>query len=215
MKQVFLFFYTIILFGGEINAQSDSIANTKKWNQELGLNIYSLAINGGDFFTYYKRTASNFAFSGLNVKFYKKQNAFRLSFDHLQQIIFINGLFGSRNNLVSSRGVQFSAGYQRMFSKKKTSLFAFIDISYKSAKELRDIHSSYSHVEYYYFGSSLTWVYSSVYAASPGIGIRMNLKRNILLTLDSGAQFYYSRENTFLMRGISIKPLNVGLGFKL
>ncbi|MEO6305092.1 MAG: hypothetical protein ABIP51_18180 [Bacteroidia bacterium] len=212
MKYFLFLFCAISLFTTKYTAQTDS-SKTKKWARELGLNIYGLSINGGDYYTNYKTTANNYACSGLNVKFYNKRNVIRTSFDYLQQIIVNSRFFNLQNNLISSKGIQLSVGYQRMLSKKSTSLFVFTDISYKHANELRNIPSSYASWDYYY-RNQLTLVTSSVYSVSQGIGIRIKLRKNLLLTLESATQFYYSKENRYLMEGINIKAMNGSIGFK-
>ncbi|MBA3682211.1 MAG: hypothetical protein H0W73_13790 [Bacteroidetes bacterium] len=219
MKRISLLLYALILITGEFKAQTDSINKPKKWSRELAINIYGLSITGGDYYTNYERTANNYAFSGLNMKFYNKKNAVRASFDYLQQIIANRRLYRTPNNLISSRGVQLSVGYQRMLGKKNPGLYVFTDLSYKHANDIRTMPSYYPYWDYYY-GNTLSRITSVVYAVSPGIGIHIKLKKNIMLTLESAAQFYYSTERSteisgkYKIKGIAAKPLNCAFGFK-
>ncbi len=217
MNRIFLlvFFCAVCL---RHTAQNDS-ASQKKWAHELGLSLYDQSLNGGDFYSGYRRTLSNYAFSGIYLKFYARQNVIRTSLAYQQQILLRQRFFSNTSHVISSNGWQLALGYQRMLGKKSTALYVFADLNYKYMRTLRATANSYLYLDYYP-QSRLNYNYSSLYSIGPGIGIRIQLNKYLLLSFESASQFYYSTEfdNGLMQRheviGINIKTLNCSLGLK-
>lgn len=209
-------------------AQADSskaAAHTKKWSREIGLNIYSSTIRSGNFYSDYKPVYDHYAASGLSLKFFHRKSAIRTSVDYFQKII-LNRVRAVHKRDISFKTLPVAAGYQRYFGNKRLMPYVFTDLSYSYGKELTSgpyygplYYDTYLPYPGYIYGYNLTTITSHVFSASPGIGLRLRLGKNMILNLETAAEFFYMKEfGTYNYRslrttGINLKPLKCSFGF--
>lgn len=211
-------------FGLAMQAQvlpdaSNPVSPTKKWSRELGLNVYSFAVRGGNFYTNYKTVYDHYAASGLSLKFFHGKSAIRTSADYFQKITIERARFS--NESISFKSLQFSGGYQRYFGNKKVMPYVFTDLSYSYGKELmRGYNDGPLYFPYYRYEYNLSTVRTSAFSASPGIGLRLKLRKNMILNLETAAEFFYMKQfGTYTfgtaneITGINLKPLKCSFGF--
>lgn len=209
--------------GWQIQAQTDSsktITPAKKWQREIGLNVYSMNIRSGDFYSNYKTIYDHYAASGISLKFFHNKSAIRSSVDYLQKIVvdaprFIN------DRAISFKTLQFSAGYQRHFSNKKIMPYVFTDLSCSFGRELsqRYHNEPIYFLPYYPYNKNPVTIKTRTFSAIPGIGLRLRLGKNIILNLETAAEFFYQKEfgadsyGVHELTGINLKPMKCTFGF--
>jgi hypothetical protein len=208
--------------------QSDSSkapAAMKKWSREIGLNVYSSSVRGGNFYSDYKPLYDHYAASGLSLKFFHGKSAIRSSVDYFQKII-LNSIRAVHERDISFKTLQVAAGYQRYFGNKRVMPYVFTDLSYSYGKELTRV-PYYNELYYdtflpypgYIYGYNMTTVTSHVWSASPGIGLRLRLGKNIILNFETAAEFFYMKDyetynyKSHRTTGINLKPLKCSFGF--
>jgi hypothetical protein len=187
------------------------VSPTKKWSRELGLNVYSFTVRGGNFYTNYKTVYDHYAASGLSLKFFHGKSAIRTSVDYFQKITIDRARFP--NQSLSFKTLQFAGGYQRYF--------VFTDLSYSYGKELtHGYNDGPLYFPYYRYEYNLNTVRTSAFSASPGIGLRLRLRKNMILNLETGAEFFYMKQfGTYTfgtaneITGINLKPMKCSFGF--
>lgn len=211
-----------------MQAQADSskaLSVKKKWSHEIGLNVYSSTIRGGNFYSDYKTLYDHYAASGLSLKFFHGKSAIRTSADYFQKII-LNRARAIHDRDISFKTLQVAAGYQRYFGNKKVMPYVFTDLSYSYGKELTRApyygplyYDTYLPYPGYIYGSNLITVTSHAWSASPGIGLRLRMRKNIILNVETAAEFFYMKEfGTYNYRslrttGINLKPLKCSFAF--
>src|SRR3954469_19216493 len=89
MKPIFLLTVALIcLMAKALPAQTDSLAHgTKSRQHELGMNLYVLSVQAGDFYSQYQRRVNNYVFNGIYYKYYYGKNALRGSFNYFQKLV--------------------------------------------------------------------------------------------------------------------------------
>ncbi len=208
-------------------AQTDSSkapAATKKWSREIGINVYSSTIRGGNFYSDYKPLYDHYAASGLSLKFFHGKSAIRSSVDYFQKII-LNRVRAVHERDISFKTLQVAAGYQRYFGNKRAMPYVFTDLSYSYGKELTRtpnydaLYDTFLPYPGYIYGYNMATVTSHVWSASPGIGLRLRLGKNIILNFETAAEFFYMKEfgsynyKSLRTTGINLKPLKCSFGF--
>ncbi len=204
---------------------SKATAGKKTWSREPGINLYSSTVRGGSFYSDYKPVYDHYAASGLSLKFFHGKSAIRSSVDYFQKII-LNRVRAVHERDISFKTLQFAAGYQRHFGNKRAMPYVFTDLSYSYGKELT--HTPYYGPLYYdtnlpypgyIYGYNMTTVTSHKWSASPGIGLRLRFGKNLILNVETAAEFFYMKEfGTYNYRsvrttGIHLKPLKCSFGF--
>lgn len=220
MKKIRYSVMCLLLLGGCIQAQSDSIAKKKSRTYEFGSNVYAMFIHGGDFYSHYKSTVENSGFNGLYFKLYNGKNAMRYSVDFFRS----NGnasFFPLRKLHLSayraSTSFQLSGGYQRMLGTRRFAPYVAADVfgEYYSDRE-----ENYG--VWYLLASSIAPNYYSYRrgwagGAYTGLGLRVACGNHITFNLESGLQFFCSREKSYDNRpynsvGINGRPLTLTMG---
>lgn len=201
-----------------LKAQTDTLKKTthlKKWDHEFGMNLYTLNIRGGDYYSKYSAVVDNYAASGFYCKFYRGKNSIRTSADFLQKIILDR--YSHSSNTLSLRSLQLVAGYQRHFGNKKITPYIFTDFTFNYSRERR--YANYLGYDYIgYYNLPLT-SRSAIFGVTPGIGLRIRIKRNITLSVESAAEFFYMKTsengtgNYYESTGLTAKPLKCSFGF--
>lgn len=218
----------LCLSADALQAQQDSIPKTsvatKKWRYEFGLNVYTLNMRGGDYYSRYKRVFDNYAASGLYARYYHGKSAIRTSVDYLQKMIFEG--YRAKDNSISFKTLQLAVGYQRHFGNKKVMPYVFTDLAFSRSRELQ----SYPYNPYYlpygslylpaqYYGTSAVSIRSSSYSATPGLGLRLNIRKHIILNFETAVEFFYMKAGdsyqarSYKMYGIHAKPFRCSFGF--
>jgi hypothetical protein len=205
----------------QIQAQTDSsktVSKTKKWSHEIGMNLYSSTVRGGNYYTHYKTVYDHYAASGLSLKFFHGKSTIRTSVDYFQKITIDRAQ--SQNQNISFKTLQFAAGYQRHFGNKRVMPYVFTDLSYSFGKELTRGYYGPLYLPYYRYEYNLVMIRTSSFSASPGIGLRLRLSKNMIINLETGAEFFYMKEfGTYTfdtaneITGINIKPLKCSFAF--
>lgn len=210
----------------QMQAQADSskaLPGKKKWSREIGINVYSSTIRGGNFYSDYKPLYDHYAASGLSLKFFHGKSAIRSSVDYFQKII-LNRVRAVHERDISFKTLQVATGYQRYFGNKRAMPYVFTDVSYGYGKELTrtpNYDALYDTFLPYpgYYGYNMTTITSHVFSASPGIGLRLRLGKNMILNFETAAEFFYMKEfGTYNYRslrttGVNLKPLKCSFGF--
>lgn len=204
-----------------LQAQQDSISKTsgttKKWRYEFGLNVYTLNMRAGDYYSQYKRVFDNYAASGLYVKYYHGKSAIRSSVDYLQKMIFEGYRVKDKN--ISFKTLQLAVGYQRHFGNKKVMPYVFTDLAFSRSRELQvyPYGPLYLPMQYYYTGP--VSIRSTSYSAIPGLGLRINIRKHIILNFETAVEFFYMKAGdsyqvrSYKMYGINAKPFKCSFGF--
>jgi hypothetical protein len=198
---------------------SKTFIRTKKWSHEIGINVYSFAIRGGNFYSNYKTLNDHYAVSGLYLKWFHGKSAIRTSVDYFQKII-IDRPRAIHDKDVSFKTIQITAGYQRHFGNKNVMPYIFTDLAYSNAKELVQTYFyDPLYLPYYPYQQNLITVKTSAVSASPGIGLRLRLKKNMILNLETAAEFFYMKQfdtdqnDARNITGFNVKPLRCSFGF--
>lgn len=210
----------------QMQAQTDSsktLKHTKKWSHEIGLNVYSSTMRGGNFYSDYKPLYDHYAASGLSLKFFHGKSAIRTSADYFQKII-LNRVRAVHERDISFKTLQVAAGYQRYFGNKKLMPYVFTDLSYSYGRELTRVPNYDAlyytiYLPYPGYGYNMTTLTSHAFSASPGMGLRLRLRKNIILNFETAAEFFYMKEfSTYNYKslhttGINLKPLKCSFAF--
>ena len=212
MKKL-LFYLLLAILPSGIFCQPEPQAAPK---HELGMNLYALTIRPGDFYSQYKNRIDNYLLNGLYYKLYFGRSALRCSFNYLRR--FNNASVRYGGNVYSSRTFQAAMGYQYALNKgSKTVPYVFADASFSLLNELRSRDGYYALP--YHMSSSIAYYpnyYTSCYqgAVSPGIGLRLHLGKNVMLTLETALQLFYEVEgHSYRSIGVSARPFQCQLGF--
>jgi hypothetical protein len=214
---------------GFAQTQSDSsktVSITKKWTHELTMNLYSSSVRSGNFYNNYKTVYDHYAVSGLSLKFFHGKSAIRSSVDYFQKIT-VERARSFLNQPLSFKSLQFATGYQRYFGNKKVMPYVFTDLSYSYGKELIR-GNNYGPLEYVYSIAYVPYYYNpvtvrtSAFSASPGLGLRLSLRKNMILNLETAAELFYMKQfGTYTfgtaneITGINLKLLKCSFGFIL
>ena len=224
LQRIILTYALTFLLSSHFSAQTDSSSTKKAKNggYELGMNLYTLGVNGGDFYSGYKHKLDNFVFNGLYLKIYFHKNVWRFSGNYFQKLINLQDRTDSKDpSLLSSKSLQLTMGYQRMLGKGKHRITPYLsmDLAYDLKKELRMLDTPFSLYDDY-IGNVNSFTTTSLFSLSPGVGLRISLGKNLTLNLESNVQFFYGLERsnyqpeTNKMVGLTIHPLQCGLGFQ-
>ncbi len=210
----------ILLFltaNGIITAQTNADGRQKKY--ELGMSLYSLVIRGGDYYSGYKNRVDNYVLSGIYFRKYYGRRVMRLSLDYQQKIGNNRpGWLGYDNGFISQRLLQCKAGYQYFFNSRSTGFYVSADLAYSYSSEQWAYPLDYplNYLSSYAPRAGGTAdIRTSAFSCLPAVGLRIHLGKNVMLNLESAAQFFYAIENkSNKMIGINARPLNCSLGFR-
>lgn len=218
----------ILLFGAMLaltgNAQSDSISRNSKaatWQREASLTVYAGTIRGGNFYSQYRSRYDQYAFSGISMKFFRGPHAIRSSVDYFQRMGIGKAYFPD-DRTISFKTFQLAAGYQYHFGKGRVMPYLFADLSYGFGKEL--VHVPYyrelaypTHLPYVY-EHDLQTVTTHAFSLTPGAGLRFRLGKQLVLNVESAAEFFVMRQLDLYLPasnvvGINAKVLKCTFGF--
>lgn len=204
-----------------LQAQQDSIpktpVTTKKWRCELGLNVYTLNMRAGDYYSQYKRVFDNYAASGLYARYYHSKSAIRTSVDYLQKMIFEG--YRIKDKSISFKTLQVAVGYQRHFGNKRVMPYVFTDLAFSRSRELHAYPYGPLYLPAPSYYRSMVSIRSSSYSAIPGLGLRISIRKHIILNVETAVEFFYMKTGdpyqakSYQVYGIQAKPFKCSFGF--
>lgn len=221
-KTFFLFGILVICRLGIAQQGMPEVKNTNEKTLEIGTNVYSVNLTTG-FYSYLPtKRITHYFIPGLYFRYVKSGNAFRTSFSFLQSSTNYNYSSGEAYgyNYNISRGAEVKLGYQRMLGKKRVSPYLCIDAAYSFTRS-KGMYSSFGC--FGYIGERRFLVEKSAIKINPGLGIRWQMKKSIVVTLETAIDFFYTRERDLLNgdfmhagRGMGFSPvqqLSIGYMF--
>jgi hypothetical protein len=221
MRNIFLILLLTPIFSF---AQTE---NTVQSKNELGLNLFSFS----DFSaTTYPATkfGSNLNFgNGIYYKFHTNKNVWRSSISFFKQKIVINDGQQFEGYSFHSNGIkkagEAKVGYQRDFCSGKLSPFIFSEFSFLYSKYTG--HASEMGC-FGYYGDRPFDIESFEYGISGGIGLRYEITKNIVVSIESNAKGvlsvnedmlnhspYYPKYKNFDYRFNPLSRLGVAIAF--
>lgn len=213
-----------LMFGmGSFFAQTDTTGaiakrDKRKTTYEMGMNITSLTLRAGDFYSQYYKQLDNQIFSGLYLKCFRRQNAMRFSIDYSQRNVYARKQPSGDVNRIKS--LELKIGYQRMLGKRKLAAYVFADLEYNYIRRQGLWNGGFYPNNFDYFSNGSYDFSNNFLCASPGFGLRWKVAKSIVLNAESGAQFFYVRENNAdnalqknTSLGINAKILKISIGF--
>lgn len=121
----------------------------------------------------------------------------------------------------SFKTLQVAAGYQRHFGNKKLMPYVYTDLSYGFGKELtRSFYNGpFYYLADYRYGYTSTEIRTRTFSATPGLGLRIRLGKNLILNFETAAEFFYMKQydayihTPHTLTGINLKPFKASFGF--
>jgi hypothetical protein len=228
MKHCLSILFLMVISPSLVEAQVDSLAAQSNGAQnvirrEWGMNTYAFNLRPGDFYSGYKIVQDHYLFNGIYYKRYWGNNSMRYGVGFYQKIINDGTFFHTNSSrFIRSRFLQLSVGYQRMFSSRKVSPYFFSDVALQSVKELISGRSNTGTWDYIlpYYGNSIMRKELGA-GVSAGLGIRVRIKKSLVLNIESGTLFYYAYGyisdvgRNYKELGANVSVLNVNLGILL
>jgi hypothetical protein len=221
----------LTLLVSSLYSQKDSLATSppdvkSKPQFEIGINLYGLFIRPGDYFSHYQKVWDSQVFSGIYVKRYTGKNAIRASVEYSRRNVYFGKQPLSHNGVGKGQlaSLELKLGFQRLLSSKKIAPYVFTDLEYTHFFRVSLLSPNYYlsslSVPYYYDYNRYYTLAGAFVSISPGIGMRWTLTKNLLLNIESSAQFFLSREMGVRNHepvnsiGLNVKPIKLSLGFK-